>query len=157
MVVKTKKYKLQPSTYIRLGFENIIREQWWVLLIAVGMMSGTFFIKTLWFIIGATIALTLYCLFWLIQFYGITQLEENRPIFERLAYEITSRQIMAQINTKQGMPIAWDQIKRARRGRNYFLLIVSKAHLIHLPYRIFNSLHEIKFVEIILQRKGLLK
>lgn len=157
MVVRTKKYKLQTSTYIRLGFETIIREQWWVFLIALGIMSGTFFIKTVWFIIGATIALALYLLFWLIQLYGITQLEENRPIFERLAYEITSRQIMAQINTKQGMPIAWGQIKRARRGGNYFLLVISKAHLIHLPYRIFNSPHEIKFVETILQRKGLLK
>lgn len=157
MVVRTKKYKLQLSTYIRLGLENVIREQWWVFLIALGIMSGTFFIKTLWFIIGATVALALYCLFWLIQFYGIAQLEENRPIFERLAYEITSQQVLAQISSKQGMPIAWDQIKRARRGRNYFLLVVSKAHLIHLPFKIFNNLNEIKFVETILKRKGLLK
>lgn len=157
MVIRTKKYKLQPSTYIRLGLKNVIREQWWVFLIALGIMSGTFFIKTPWFIIGTFIALTLYGLFWIIQFYGITQLEQNQLIFERLAYEITSRQIMAQVSPKQGMPIAWDQVKRAGRGKDYFLLVISKAHLIHFPYKIFNSPHEIKFVETILQRKGLLK
>ena len=157
MVVRTKKYKLQRSTYIRLGFENVIREQWWVFLIALGIMSGTFFIKTIWFTIGATVALAFYSLFWFIQFYGIGQLEENQLLFERLAYEITNRQILAQINSKQALPTSWDQIKRVRRGRDYFLLVVSKAHLIHLPFKIFNSLHEIKFVETILKRKGLLK
>jgi len=157
MLIKTKKYKLPNSTYIRLGLENIIREQWWVFLIALGIMSGTFFIKTIWFVISAIIGLTLYFLFWVIQFYGITQLEQNQPIFERLAYEITSRQIMAQINPKQGIPIAWEQVKRARQGKDYFLLVISKAHLIHLPYKIFNSDHEVKFVETILRRKGLLK
>ena len=157
MVVRTKKYKLQRSTYIRLGFENVIREQWWVFLIALGIMSGTFFIKTIWFTIGATVALAFYGLFWFIQFYGIGQLEENQLLFERLAYEITNRQILAQINSKQAIPTSWDQIKRVRRGRDYFLLVVSKAHLIHLPFKIFNSLHEIKFVETILKRKGLLK
>ena len=157
MIVRTKKYKLQNSTYVRLGLKNIIREQWWVFLIVLGIMSGTFFIKTPWFTIGTTIGLGLYFLFWIIQFYGITQLEQNHLIFERLGYEITSRQIMAQISTKQGMPIPWDQVKRAAHGKDYFLLVISKAHLIHLPYKIFNSTNEVKFVETILRRKGLIK
>lgn len=157
MIVRTKKYKLQNSTYFRLGLQNIIGEQWWVFLIALGIMSGTFFIKTPWFIIGATIGLVVYFLFWIIQFYGITQLEENQLIFERLGYEITSRQIMAQISPKQGMPILWDQVKRAAQGKDYFLLVISKGHLIHLPYKIFNSTNEVKFVETILKRKGLIK
>ena len=157
MIVRTKKYKLQNSTYFRLGLKNIIGEQWWVFLIALGIMSGTFFIKTPWFIIGATIGLVVYFLFWIIQFYGITQLEENQLIFERLGYEITSRQITAQISPKQGMPILWDQVKRAAQGKDYFLLVISKGHLIHLPYKIFNSTNEVKFVETILKRKGLIK
>ena len=157
MLVKTKKYKLPSSTYIRLGLTNIMREQWWVFLIALVIMSGTFFMHTIWFSIVAIIGLSLYSLFWFIQFYGVSQLEQNQLIFERLSYEITSKQLMAQINTKQGMPIPWEQIKRARQTKDYFLLIISKMHLVHLPYKIFNSSHEIKFVETILKRKGLLK
>jgi hypothetical protein len=157
MIIKTKKYKLPNKTYIQLGLKNILREQWWVFLIALAICSVTFFIKTIWFVIIATIGLVLYGLFWFIQFYGITQLEQNQLIFERLSYEITSKQIIAQINTKQGMPIFWEQIKQVKQSKDAFLLIISKVHLVHLPYKIFNSSHEIKFVETILKRKGLLK
>ncbi len=156
MIVKTKKYKLPNNTYIRLCLKNILYEQWWVFLIALAIVSGTFWIKTIWFVVGATLGLFLYGLFWFIQFYGITQLEQNQLIFERLSYEITSRQIMVQVNTKQGMPIAWEQIKRARQDKEGFLLFLSKTHLIHLPYKIFQSNHEIKFLETMLKRKELL-
>ncbi len=156
MIVKTKKYKLNTNTYILLGLKNILREQWWVLLIALAIMSGTFFVRTIWFVVIANVGLLLYGLFWALQFYGITYLEQNQILFERLRYEISSKQIIIQITTKQGMPISWDQIKKAYLTKDALLLIVSKAHLIYLPHKIFNSQHEIKFVETILKRKGLL-
>ena len=156
MIAKTKKYKLTTNTYIQLGLKNIVMEQWWVFLIALTIVSMTFFIKTIWFVLGASMGLLFYFLFWLIQFYGVTYLEQNQLLFERLRYEISSQQIMMQLNSKQGMPIAWGQIKRAIRGKDYFLLVVSKTHLIYLPYKIFNSNHEIKFVETILKRKTLI-
>jgi hypothetical protein len=156
MIVKTKKYKLPTNTYIQFGLKNIVREQWWVFLIALALMSGTFFVKTIWFVIGANVGLLLYFLFWTIQFYGITYLEQNQLLFERLCYEISSQQIIIQLTSKQGMPIAWEQVKRATQGKNYFLLVISKVHLIHLPYKIFNSTHEIKFVETILKRRSLI-
>ncbi|MGK7397082.1 MAG: YcxB family protein [Candidatus Cyclobacteriaceae bacterium M3_2C_046] len=157
MVIKTKKYKLETGTYIKLGMRNILREQWWVSLIALAIASGAFFVWSIWWILGALIALILYALFWLIQFTGVTQLEQNKILFERLNYEITSQQIMMKINPRQGMPIKWDNIKRALVGKDYFLLVVSKAQMIHLPFRIFNSENEKKFMESILKRKGYLK
>jgi hypothetical protein len=51
----------------------------------------------------------------------------------------------------------WDQIKRASAKKQAFLLFVSKAQLIYLPHRIFNSDNEIKFFETILRRKGYIK
>lgn len=156
MIVKTKKYQLTTNTYIQLGLKNIVREQWWVFLIALTIISGTFFVKTIWFVIGGIVGLLLYFLFWVIQFYGITYLEQNRVLFERLRYEISSQQIIIQLTSKQGMPIAWEQVKRATQGKDHFLLVISKAHLIYLPYKIFNSNHEIKFVETILKRKALI-
>jgi len=156
MIIKTKKHKLDTHTYIQLGLNNIVREQWWVFLIALAIMSGTFWIKTLWLILGTNIALALYFLFWIVQFYGITLLEPNQLLFERLRYEISSQQIVVQVTSKQGMPIAWDQVRRAWQSSNSFVLVISKAHLIHLPYKIFNSPHEIKFLATILKRKGLL-
>jgi hypothetical protein len=157
MIVKTKKYKLKTGTYIKLGLQNILKEQWWVLLIYPVICSMYFIIPSYWWILGASIALVLYILFWVIQFAGIPQLEQNKVLFEKLGYEIDSRQIMVKVSTKQGMPITWDMIKRVFVGKNHFVLVVSKAQIIHLPFRIFNNENQVKFVETILKRKGLIK
>ena len=158
MIVKTRKYKLDTNTYIKLAMKNILREQWWVFLIALAIMCGYFIIPSIWWIIGALIALVLYILFWLIQFAGVTQLEQNKILFDKLSYEITSQQILIKVNPKQGMPITWNNIKKAEVTKdNAFLLFLSKAQLIHLPARIFNTDNERKFVETILRRKEFIK
>jgi len=158
MIVRTKKFQLKTGTYIRVALKNVIRQQWWVFLIALAIASGTFFIPTTsWFIIGAIIGLVLYFLFWLIQFAGVTQMEQFKVLFDRLGYEINSQQVLIKISSKQGMPIPWDKIKRARKGKDHFLLVVSKAQLIYLPFKVFNTTNETKFVETILRRKGYIK
>lgn len=157
MIIHTKKYKLTHRTYILLGMKNILREQWWVFLIALGILSITFFIHTIWFVIISFVGLILYFLFWFIQFYGVTQLEQNRVMFGRLGYEISSQQIIMAIDPKQGMLAPWDEVKKVIIGKDHFLFIMNKVQLIHLPYRIFNSKSDIKFVETILKRKGLIK
>jgi len=157
MIVKTKKYQLATGKYIKLGLINILRSQWWVILIALAIASMTFVIPSNWWWIGALIALVLYGLFWLIQFAGITQLEQNKILFERLNYEISSQQILIKLNPKQGMPMKWENIKKAYSGKDFFLLVISKAQFIYLPHRIFNSENERKFMETILRRKNYIK
>ncbi|NJM93737.1 MAG: YcxB family protein [Cytophagales bacterium] len=157
MIIKTKKYKLDKNTYIKLGMVNIAREQWWVFPIVLVLMSGAFLIWSIWWIIGPLIAFSLYELFWLIQFAGITQLEQGKMLFEKLSYEISSQQVLIKVSTTQGMPLKWDQIKRARISKDSFLFIVNKAQLIHLPFKIFNTDHDRKFVETVLKRKGYVK
>ena len=157
MIVKTKKYKMPTGKYIKLAFRNILKEQWWVILIYLAICAGYFWIPNMWWIIGASIALVLYLLFWLIQFAGISQLEQGKFMFEKLSYEINSQQVLIKLNTKQGMPMKWENIKRARKGKDHFVLVVNKAQLIHLPFKIFNSQNEIKFVETILKRKNYIK
>ncbi|MEO1049102.1 MAG: YcxB family protein [Bacteroidota bacterium] len=157
MIVKTKKYKLETKTYIRLGLQGILRQQWWVFLIYLAICSGYLIIPNLWWIIGATIALVLYILFWVIQFAGMTQLEQGKVLFERLSYEISSQQVVVKLNPKQGMPLKWEQIKRVKVGKDYIALFVNKAQIIHLPFRIFNTDDQRKFVQSILKRKGYIK
>lgn len=157
MIVKTRKYKLETGTYVKLGMKNILRQQWWVFLIAAAIASMAFFIWSIWWIIGAAIALVLYILFWLIQFYGIPQLEQNKILFDRLSYEISSKEVMIKVNPRQGMPLKWENIKKASIGKDYFLLVVSKAQLIHLPFKIFNNENERRFMETVLKRKGYIK
>ena len=156
MIIKTKKYQLPTTTYIKMGLISILKEQWWVILIALAICCGYFWIASLWWFFGALIAYSLYVLFWAIQFTGVTQMEQNKPIFQKMAYEIDSRQILMKINAKEGMPVQWNMIKRVTITKDAFVLYLSKAQFIHLPFRIFNSDNDKKFLEAILKRKELI-
>jgi hypothetical protein len=157
MLVKTKNYRMEKNEYIRLTFRNILRQQWWVGLIAVAICLGSLWIFSIWWYVAAVAALGLYLLFWWLQFYGVTQLEQGKMLFERYSYEITSQQILMKLNPREGMPIKWDQIKSAQVGKDHFLLFLNKAQIIHLPFKIFNTENEKKFVQSILKTKGLTK
>jgi YcxB-like protein len=157
MIVKTKNYRLEKKAYIRMALKNILRKQWWVGLIVVAICLFYFLVPSIWWFIGAFVGAGLYLLFWWIQFYGVTQLEQGKMLFERFSYEITSQQIVMKINPREGMPMKWDQIKSAEITKDAFVLFVNKAQLIHLPFKIFNTDNERKFVNSILKTKGLLK
>ncbi|GGZ20124.1 hypothetical protein GCM10007049_10840 [Echinicola pacifica] len=156
MIVKTKKYKLETKTYVKLGLTNVLKQQWWVILIALAIACGYFWIPSWWWISMAVLAYVLYLLFWVIQFAGVSQMEQNKVMFDKMSYEIDSRQILMKLNAKQGMPINWPMIKKVEVHKDAFLLIMSKAQFIYLPYKIFNTENEKKFVETILKRKGLI-
>jgi hypothetical protein len=156
MIIKTKKYQLPTTTYIKMGLVSILKEQWWVILIALAICCGYFWIDSFWWFFGAVLAYGLYVLFWAIQFTGVTQMEQNKPIFQKMAYEIDSRQILMKVNAKEGMPVQWNMIKRVSITKDAFVLYLSKAQFIHLPFRIFNSDNDKKFLEAILKRKELI-
>lgn len=158
MIVKTKNYKLEKKTYINLAFRNIIKQQGWIAGLAAIAFCGLYFVlPSIWWFIGAAIGFGLYLLFWYIQFYGVTQLDQGKMLFEKFSYEITSQQILMKLNTREGMPLKWDQIIKAQVEKDAFVLFVNKAQLIHWPFRIFNTDNERKFVASVLKSKGLVK
>ena len=55
------------------------------------------------------------------------------------------------------MPIKWDQIKSAKVGKNKIVLTVNSAQMVYLPFKVFKTENERKFVETILKRKGYTK
>jgi hypothetical protein len=160
MIVKTKNYKLDKKTYIRLALKAILKKQGWIAIAAAVVLCLGYFIpgaNTSWWFIGAFVGLGLYLLFWWIQFYGVTQLEQGKMLFEKFSYEINSQQILMEINPREGMPMKWDQIKSAEIGKDFFVLFVNKAQLIYLPFKIFNTDNERKFLASILKTKGFIK
>ncbi len=159
MIVKTKKYQLPKKTYVKVGLLALLRKQWWYIFGPLALASIAIFLPSYkwWFIISAFLIAAGYILFWAIQFAGVTQMEQSKVMFEKLSYEIDSRQVLIKLNAKQGSPIQWNMIKQASKDKDYFLLQISKAQLIYLPFRIFNSENDIKFVETILRRKEYIK
>jgi hypothetical protein len=157
MIVKTKNYRLEKKEYIKMALRNILKQQWWVSLIVLAICLLYLWIPSFWWFIVALLGGGFYLLFWWLQFYGVTQLEQGKMLFERFSYEITSQQIVMKLNAREGMPMKWDQIKSAQVGKDHFVLWVNKAQIIHLPFKIFNTDNERKFVNSILKTKGLLK
>jgi hypothetical protein len=158
MIVKTKNYKLDKKAYISLALRNILFKQGWIAAAAAFVICLMYiFVPSIWWFIAAAIGLGLYLLFWWVQFYGVTQLEQGKMLFEKFSYEISSQQIVMKINPREGMPLKWDQIKSAIVNKDAFVLFVNKAQLIHLPFRIFNTENERKFLTSVLRTKGLLK
>jgi hypothetical protein len=160
MIVKTKNYKLDKQTYIRVALKNIIKKQGWMAGAGAVLICLGYFIPgadSIWWFIAAIIGLGLYLLFWWIQFYGVTQLEQGKMLFEKFSYEISSQQILMKINPREGMPIKWDQIQSATIGKDFFALFVNKAQVIYLPFKIFNTDNERKFLTSILKTKGFVK
>ncbi|MFL5729025.1 MAG: YcxB family protein [Cytophagaceae bacterium] len=159
MIVKTRKYQLPKNTYVKLGLESILKKQWWFIGAPILLGSIAFVLPNYkwWFISLAITAVILYFLFWLIQFYGVTQLEQNKILFEKLSYEIDSRQVLIKVNTREGMQVQWSSIQDAYKRKEDFVLVISKAQFIHLPFKIFNSENDVKFVETILKRKEYIK
>ena len=93
----------------------------------------------------------------MIQFTGVTQLEQSKILFEKLSYEISSQQVLIKLSSKQGMPIKWDQIKTAKVSKDKIVLVVNSAQMVYLPFKVFKTENERKFVETILKRKGYIK
>jgi YcxB-like protein len=162
MTVKTRKYQLPAKTYINLGMANILKTQWWL---PVAIFFGIIVLNLLlnlvyrnyWIYILAPVATGGYFLFWYIQFYGATQLERSKILFEKFSYEIDSRFILMKVNQKEGMQINWDMIKSAVKRKDDFILTISKAQFIQLPFKIFNSDNDVRFTEALLKKKGLIK
>jgi hypothetical protein len=160
MIVKTKNYKLEKKIYIQLALRNILKKQGWIAASVAFLLCLGYAIpgaQTIWWFISAFIGLGLYILFWWIQFYGVTQLEQGKMLFEKFSYEISSQQILMKINPREGMPMKWDQIQGAAIGKDFYLLYVNKAQLIYWPFKIFNTDNERKFVASILKSKGFVK
>ena len=160
MIVRTKNYKLEKKVYINLALKSILKKQGWMALAGAAVLCLGYFIPgahTFWWFIAAVIGVGLYVLFWWIQFYGVTQLEQGKALFEKFSYEISSQQILMKKNPREGMPLKWDQIEKAVIGPDYIALFVNKAQIIYWPYKIFNTENERKFVASILKNKGFIK
>lgn len=163
MIVKTKKFALNKKLYIKKAFANQMKTSWkWLLIpaavaiLGLGLhFSGVY--KNWWILITAIIGGGLYVLFWYIQFYAATEMDQNKQMFEKFAYEIDSRQIMVKINTKEGGIVKWESILSAEKDKSGYFLHIGRGQFLHFGFEVFNAEHDQKLFESILKRKNLLE
>jgi hypothetical protein len=157
MVIKTRKYQLTHSKYIKLALGMLLRKEWWygfgpLALIGIGIIADYFWTFT---IIALVIAIG-YILFWLIQFAGLTQHEMGKIMFYNVNYDIDSKQIIMKFDAQRGMPMQWNTIKKVAKTKDAFILSFSKAQFFYLPFDIFRTQNDLKLMETIMSRKNLL-
>ncbi|NJL13254.1 MAG: YcxB family protein [Microscillaceae bacterium] len=162
MNVKTKKYQLDPKTYKKVGLRQVLKTQWWLPLalffgiIALNLFINLFYFNT-WIYFFAPLSLLVYYLFWWIQFAGAPQLPQMKPMFEKMHYEISTKEILMKKNQKEGMQLKWEMVKGVEKQKDAFVLFFSKAQFIHLPFKIFQSDNDVRLMEALLRRKKLIE
>jgi hypothetical protein len=108
-----------------------------------------------WFSFALAIPLV-YLLFWWIQFAGFTQHESGKMFFYKMAYQIDGKNILLMVDAKHYMPLEWKNIKKVYKLKNAYVLTLSKAQMIYLPFEIFRSESDLKLTDTIMKRKGVL-
>lgn len=184
MIIKTKKYALDQKTYLNLALKGWFKNNWiWlaiplVLIVLNIVLYATDVVDFYWPAIVIFLLLVVYLLFWGAQFAGMTQMEQAKPLFQKYVYEIDSRQILMRINAREGGILKWDQIVSARKDKDAYVLTMSNqqalqqmkmnlltkmvakgmadAQFLYLPYTIFTDDNDLRFMDTILKRKGLL-
>ncbi|MFN8438504.1 MAG: hypothetical protein U0V72_12830 [Cytophagales bacterium] len=159
MIIKTKKVQLEKNTYIKIALTNFLKQKkhlYYALAPVAICLISVFYFSWWWIVLGVLTAV-LYIAFWAIQFAGVTMMEQNKPLFEKLMYEIDSRQILMKINERQGMPVKWEMVKSANLDQDKVLLFIDKAQFIYLPIKAFNSDNDVNFLKHILKSKKLIE
>ncbi|MPR35495.1 YcxB family protein [Salmonirosea aquatica] len=160
--IRTKRYALDTKKYIGLAMRHFVKSQlkWALIPVALllinAIISLTGVYPNIWIYVTILVGVVLYLLFWVIQFTGITQLEQYKPMFEKYIYEIDQRQILMKINAKEGGVMKWDMIKEGYKDKDAYVLVLSRGQFIYLPYAIFNSEHDLKLFDRILKQKNLI-
>jgi len=177
LAIRTKKYQLDTNTYTRMAMAQVWRKEWVYGLIplAIGLAPALIW-HSWWWVLLAVVLVLLFVLLRSAQVTGVTQMEQSKPLFERLSYEIDQRQILMRRNEREGMNLTWDMIGRAVREPDAFVLYLKQGEapadlagwrhwiattfdvpvFLHLPIRIFNSPNDIKLFDSMLRRKNLL-
>jgi hypothetical protein len=156
---------------------EVWKKDWKYALIpfAIGLLPAIF-VHSWWWLLLAVVLTVLFVLFRSAQITGVTQMEQSKPLFERMNFEMDQRQLLLRVGPEKAMQLTWDMVGRARRDADAYLLYLKPGTppeglapwrlwlartfdvpvFLHLPYRIFNSPNDVKLFEALLRRKNLL-
>ena len=180
LAIRTKKSQLTTDAYTRMVMGEVWKKDWVYALIpfALGLVPALF-VHSWWWLALSVVLTLLFVLFRSAQVTGVTQMEQSKPLFERMAFEMDNKQILLRVGPEKdgkAMQLTWDMIGRARRDADAYLLYLKPGTppadtaawrawmarafdvpvFLHLPQRIFNSPNDVKLFEAMLRRKSLL-
>ena len=177
LAIRTKKTQFSTDAYTKLALAEVWRKDWKYALIpfAIGLLPAVIWHSWWWLALSMVLTL-LFVLFRSAQVTGVAQMEQSKPLFEKMSFEMDQRQLLLRVSPEKAMQLQWDMIARARRSEGAYLLYLKpgtppadtkpwRAWLaraldvpvfLHLPEKIFNSDNDKRLFESLLRRKNLL-
>ena len=177
LAIRTKKTQLTTDMYTRLVMGEVWKKDWYYALIpfALGLLPALF-VHSWWWLALSVVLTVLFVLFRSAQVTGVTQMEQSKPLFERMNFEMDNKQLLLRVGPEKAMQLTWDMIGKARRNADAYLLYLKPGTppadtagwrlwlartfdvpvFLHLPLRVFNSPNDLKLFEALLRRKSLL-
>ena len=177
LAIRTKKTQLTTDMYTRLVMGEVWKKDWYYALIpfALGLLPALF-VHSWWWLALSVVLTVLFVLFRSAQVTGVTQMEQSKPLFERMNFEMDNKQLLLRVGPEKAMQLTWDMIGKARRNADAYLLYLKPGTppadtagwrlwlartfdvpvFLHLLLRVFNSPNDLKLFEALLRRKSLL-
>ena len=177
LAIVTKKTQFDTNAYTRLAMAEVWRKDWVYALVpfAIGLLPAIVWHSWWWLALSAVLTL-LFVLLRSAQVTGVTQMEQSKPLFERMSFEMDQKQLLLRVSKEKAMQLTWDMISKVRRDGDAYLLYLKPGAppegtapwrlwlarafdvpvFLHLPQRVFNSDNDRKLFEALLRRKNLL-
>ncbi len=178
LAIVTKKSQFDTNAYTKLAMAEVWRKDWVYALVpfAIGLLPAIIWHSWWWLALSFVLTL-LFVLLRSAQVTGVTQMEQSKPLFERMSFEMDQKQLLLRVSKEKAMQLTWDMIGKARRTDDDAYLLYLKPGappadtagwrlwiartfdvpvFLHLPQRIFNSDNDRKLFEALLRRKNLL-
>ncbi|MGI4887271.1 MAG: hypothetical protein ACRYFR_20125 [Janthinobacterium lividum] len=177
LAIVTKKSQFDTNAYTKLAMAEVWRKDWVYALVpfAIGLLPAIIWHSWWWLALSFVLTL-LFVLLRSAQVTGVTQMEQSKPLFERMSFEMDQKQLLLRVSKEKAMQLTWDMIGKVRRDDDAYLLYLKPGAppadtagwrlwiartfdvpvFLHLPQRIFNSDNDRKLFEALLRRKNLL-
>ncbi|AWM34124.1 YcxB family protein [Hymenobacter nivis] len=177
LAIVTKKTQFDTNAYTKLAMAEVWRKDWVYALVpfALGLLPAIIWHSWWWLVLSFVLTL-LFVLLRSAQVTGVTQMEQSKPLFERMSFEMDPKQLLLRVSKEKAMQLTWDMIGKVRRDDDAYLLYLKPGAppadtagwrlwiartfdvpvFLHLPQRIFNSDNDRKLFEALLRRKNLL-
>lgn len=139
MEIRTKKYSIPYGIYFKECYKNLILTQWWLIFIFNSILGYGIYARIRWLVIVVAVIECLYFLFWLINLVGIRYLPQAELIFSKVFYIFSGECIKICITENNMAILNWEQIKKVKVRKKYFVLFLAKAHIIYIPVLAFRS------------------
>jgi hypothetical protein len=156
MIIKTKKVQLSEENYLKINFRKKLKNDTKIFICCIVLFLVTLILKKFWFSFFIVLGVALYIGFWFLQFFSVRYIEMSKIMFAPTIYEISKEKILCIISSNQGFNIKWNQIKKVEYLNQDFILRISHAQILYIPYKSFNCDYDLNFFKFLLKDNKLI-